>query len=245
MNDLLRYFNENTGGLIHKWQHYFDIYDSHFSRFRDSAINLLEFGVSHGGSLQMWKHYFGKNSKIYGVDINPQCKNLEEDQITIFIGDQSDKHFVSSLTKEFPLIDIVIDDGGHTMKQQINTFEILFPHVTPQGLYVCEDLHTSYRPNFGGGYRRKGTFVEYSKNFIDYLNAWHSRQPQKLAVSEFTKTVHSVHFYDSMLVIEKKPVNQPLHLKTGTARVTSFKVPIQLSVGERLTNWWLKKTSHQ
>jgi cephalosporin hydroxylase len=133
----LRYFNENTGGLIHKWQHYFDIYDNHFSRFRDSAINLLEFGVSHGGSLQMWKHYFGKNSKIYGVDINPQCKNSEEDQITIFIGDQSDKHFVSSLAKKFPLIDIVIDDGGHTMKQQINTFEILFPYVTPHGLYVC------------------------------------------------------------------------------------------------------------
>lgn len=244
MNDLLKYFNENTGGLIHKWQHYFDIYDHHFSSFKGSAINLLEFGVSHGGSLQMWKHYFGKDSKIYGVDINPQCKILEEDQITILIGDQSDKHFLSSLAKKLPRIDIVIDDGGHTMKQQINTFEILFPHVAPQGLYLCEDLHSSYRPIFGGGYRRKGTFIEYSKNFIDYLNAWHSRQPRKLSVSEFTRTVHSVHFYDSMLVIEKKPVTQPLHLKTGTARVPPFKTPTKRSVGERLTNWWIKWTSH-
>lgn len=244
MNDLLKYFNENTGGLIHKWQHYFDIYDHHFSSFKGSAINLLEFGVSHGGSLQMWKHYFGKDSKIYGVDINPQCKILEQDQITILIGDQSDKHFLSSLAKKLLRIDIVIDDGGHTMKQQINTFEILFPHVAPQGLYLCEDLHSSYRPIFGGGYCRKGTFIEYSKNFIDYLNAWHSRQPRKLSVSEFTRTVHSVHFYDSMLVIEKKPVTQPLHLKTGTARVPPFKTPTKRSVGERLTNWWIKWTSH-
>ena len=81
MNDLEKYFHENTGRLIHKWKHYFEIYDRHFSRFRGTDVHILEFGVSQGGSLQMWKNYFGHRCKIYGVDINKHCKSLEEDQI--------------------------------------------------------------------------------------------------------------------------------------------------------------------
>jgi len=78
MNDLEKYFTENTGRLIHKWKHYFEIYDRHFSRFRDTEVHVVEFGVSQGGSLQMWKQYFGPNSKIFGIDINPHCKKLQE-----------------------------------------------------------------------------------------------------------------------------------------------------------------------
>ena len=39
------------------------------------------------------------------------------------------------------------------MHQQIVTFEELFPHVQPHGVYLCEDLHTSYVPPtaIGGG----------------------------------------------------------------------------------------------
>jgi len=76
-NDLEKYFNQNTGRLIHKWNHYFEIYDRHLSKFRGKQPTILEFGVSHGGSLQMWKDYFGESCKIYGVDINPESKQFE------------------------------------------------------------------------------------------------------------------------------------------------------------------------
>ncbi len=95
MNDLEKYFRENKGRLIHKWIHYFVIYDRHFSRFRNKEITILKIGVSHGGSLQMWKEYFGSKAKIYGIDINPLCKDLEEDNIKIFIGSQSDSKFLN------------------------------------------------------------------------------------------------------------------------------------------------------
>ena len=88
MNDLEKYFASNTGKLMDKWKHYFEVYDRHFSRFRGTAVHLVEFGVFQGGSLQMWKHYFGPRAKIYGVDINPHCKQLEEEQVEIFIGDK-------------------------------------------------------------------------------------------------------------------------------------------------------------
>ncbi len=225
MNDLEKYFNNNTNRLIHKWQHYFEVYDTHFSRYRDTDVHVLEFGVSEGGSLQMWKEYFGKRCKIYGVDINPCCKDLEEDRIKIFIGDQEDREFLRSLVKEIPRIDILIDDGGHRMRQQINTFEEIFPHIEDDGIYLCEDMHTSYFKGWGGGgYKRKGTFVEYSKNFIDYINAWHS-QSSKLNVSEFTRTARSLHYYDSILVIEKDIVEKPFDLKTGSPKVKHYIPP--------------------
>jgi 23S rRNA U2552 (ribose-2'-O)-methylase RlmE/FtsJ len=129
MNDLEYYFAANEGRLIHKWHHYFEIYNRHFARFRGTDVVILEFGVSEGGSLQMWKDYFGPRARIVGVDIDPECKDMEESQVEVYIGDQEDRTFLASLRDTLPRIDIVIDDGGHTMKQQIATFEELFFHV--------------------------------------------------------------------------------------------------------------------
>jgi Methyltransferase domain len=225
MNDLEKCFTENTGRQIHKWKHYFEIYDRHFGRFRGTDVHVVEFGVDHGGSLQMWKQYFGPKARIFGVDINPHCKKLSGEQIEIFIGDQEDRSFLKSLAKQIPRIDILIDDGGHTMPQQINTFEELFPYVDEKGVYLCEDLHTSYWPGSGGGYKMRGTFIEYSKNFIDYIHAWHSVQPGRLSVTEFTKTVHSLHYYDSILVIEKRPIEKPRAMSTGTPEIPEYEPP--------------------
>lgn len=225
MNDLEAYFTENEGRLIHKWKHYFEIYDRHFSRFRGKEVHLVEFGVFQGGSLQMWKRYFGDKCRIYGIDINPACKSLEEDRVEIIIGDQEDRQFLASLAERIPRIDILIDDGGHTMKQQINTFEVLFPRIDRNGIYLCEDTHTSYWPSFGGGYRKRGTFIEYSKNFIDYLHAWHTKEAGRFDVNEFTRTAHSLHYYDSILVIEKRPIEKPFHLKTGVRQLPDFHAP--------------------
>ena len=222
MNDLEKYFNQNKGGLITKWDHYFDIYDHHFNRFRGKEVNILEFGVYQGGSLKMWKNYFGNRCKVYGVDINPNCIKAKNDQIEIFIGDQGNRDFLKSLINNIPNIDILIDDGGHRMKQQINTFEELFPHINDNGIYLCEDMHTSYRHNYGGGYKKRNSFIEYSKNFIDYINAWHSRDQKKLKVSTFTKTVNSLHFYDSIIVIEKKIRKEPKSVESGELIIPGY-----------------------
>lgn len=214
ISSLEKYFKDNTGRILHKWDHYFDIYDRHFKRFQKDSLVVLEIGVSHGGSLQMWKKYFGKNVQIYGIDIDPRCKELEERNIKIYIGSQSDREFLRELKKTIPMVDILIDDGGHTMEQQIITFEELFDHIKNDGIYLIEDLHTSYWQQFGGGYQKENTFIEYSKNFIDYLNAFHSRD-QNLQVNSFTKSVNSIHYYDSVLVIEKGKKEKPSHGRTG------------------------------
>lgn len=195
--------------------HYFDVYERHLSKYRGKEIVMVEIGIYQGGSLQMWKEYFGDKAKIYGIDIDPRCKELEEENIEIFIGSQADRKFIRDLKSKIPKIDILLDDGGHTMRQQIVTYEELFSHVKTDGVYLCEDLHTSYWLAWGGGYRRRGTFIEYSKRFIDQLNAYHSRQ-WMFKPNEFTKNAGSIHYYDSMLVVEKKDVTPPTKQTTGT-----------------------------
>ncbi len=215
MGKLKEYFDQNESRLMTKWEHYFPVYERYFSPFVGKEVNILEVGVFHGGSLQMWKDYFGPKAKIYGVDINPECKRLEEDQIEIFIGSQSDRKFLRGLKEHLPPLDIILDDGGHTMQQQIVTFEELYDKVKDNGIYMCEDVHTSYWLKFGGGHKRRGTFLEYCKNKIDSINAFHSRQ-SSFRKDRFTTSIKSVHFYDSIVVFEKDKVESPKEIASGT-----------------------------
>jgi hypothetical protein len=214
MNDLELYFRNNQGRLIHKWNNYFDIYDKHFSKYRGKEVVIVEIGVFQGGSLQMWKNYFGGKAKIYGVDINPECKKFEEENIEIIIGSQSDRKFLKELVKKLPSIDILIDDGGHTFEQQIVSFEELFPYVKKDGIYLCEDTHTSYEMKYGGGHKRQGTFIEYSKNFIDQLYGYFSEQ-KSLKVTDLTKSILSVTYYCGIVVMEKGTMEKPFTEKIG------------------------------
>ena len=174
----------------------------------------------------MWKSYFGEKAKIFGADVNPSCENLEEEQIKIFIGDQADKTFLRRLTREIPRIDILIDDGGHTMEQQINTFEVMYPHIAPHGIYLCEDIHTSYLKSYGGGYGKRGTF-------IDYLHTWHCQKIERFGVSDFMRSTYALHYYIGILVIEKRPVDKPYHRKTGKRIPLSMPTPIPTPLWKR------------
>ena len=213
-NPLAQYFLRNEGRLLYKWHHYFEIYDRHFQRFRGKQPVVLEIGVFHGGSLQMWRDYFGEGAKIIGIDVDPRCRQFEDDATTILIGDQADPAFLAQVRSRFPHIDIIIDDGGHTMTQQITSLGELYPHLQPRGVYVCEDVHTAYQERWGGGLRRTGTFIEFSKGLIDALHAWYF-VPQGEELDVYTAGTYSLSFYDSMVVIEKRPIAAPRVSQTG------------------------------
>jgi hypothetical protein len=205
------YLNPNRG--VCRWYHYLEIFHRHLAKFRGQAPVVVEIGVAFGGSIQMWHHYFGPGTRLVGIDIDPACRQFEEDGTTILIGDQADRGFLAEVRERVPRVDVLIDDGGHGMVQQITTFEELYPHIHTDGVYVCEDMHTSLWPKFGGGYGKKETFLEYSKALVDRLHSWHSLEPI-LQVDEFTRTTHAIHFYDSIVVIEKRRVEQPRQFLT-------------------------------
>ncbi len=194
-------FLTNDQRLIHKWKHYFPVYECHFGRFVNRDTVFIEIGCGEGGSLQMWKRFLGPHARIVGIDINPHCASFAEDQIEIRIGDQSDASFLARIVDEFGAPDVVLDDGSHMMSHIEASFAALYPRVGRNGVYVVEDLHTAYWGEYEGGHNRKGSFIEHCKDLIDELNADHARGA--ISPTDFTRSTLSMHFYDSIVVFEK------------------------------------------
>ena len=199
-NALREYFDKHREGRgIWKWKHYFDVYHRHFSKFIGTEVHLLEIGIYSGGSLDMWKAYFGPKCHIYGLDIEPACKSYEGDRVKVFIGDQADREFWKSVRQQIPVVDIVIDDGGHLPHQQLVTLEETLPHLAMGGVYVCEDIHGA-----------SNDFAAYVFGLASELNAMeiepNDETPLKQVTvhpSKFQSAVHSIHLYPYVTVIEK------------------------------------------
>lgn len=200
---LHRYFLNNANKRLHKWVHYFDIYERHLERFRDARVVMLEIGVFGGGSLEMWKEYLGPDATIVGLDIDPECAKHARDGIDVFIGSQDDPLIIHEIVRKYPQIDIVLDDGSHRMDHTVRTFELAYHRISANGVYIVEDTHTCYWPDYGGGLGRDGTFMELAKAKMDEINAVHSKGA--LAVSDFTRTTNSITCYDSVVVFERRP----------------------------------------
>ena len=94
--------------------------------------------------------------------------------------------------------------SNHRMNQQITTFEEMYEHVKDDGIYLCEDVYTSYWPNFGGGYKNPNSYIEYTKNLIDSLNAYWATEEDDLYPNAFTDSTYSIHYYDGIVIIEKR-----------------------------------------
>jgi hypothetical protein len=230
-NPLLDYALRNAGGrVMNKWDHYFEIYHRHFARFRGQRITMLEIGVFNGGSLAMWRDYFGPQARIVGVDVNPDCAAYAAPGIEIVIGDQGDRGFLRSLVERFPAPEIVLDDGGHHMQQQVATFEEVYPRMHPGGVYVCEDTHTSYLAHFGGGKGRAGTFIETAKALVDRLHTVEGAAGA-MPSDPFTLATDSVHFYDRAVVIERRSRKPPVDAFYGSEAQLKYVAP---SVSGRL-----------
>lgn len=192
----LRHYSQSlaSGRGLWKWEHYFDIYHRHFSRFVGEQVDVMEIGIYGGGSLDMWRSYFGPLSHIYGVDIEAACQAYENDHVSVLIGDQADRSFWGAVKQRLHGLDIIIDDGGHTPEQQQTTLEEMLPFLRPGGVYLCEDVH--------GDANR---FAAFATGLVAELNRM-TTIPGPLyqsRVTPFQSSIHSIHFYPYVVVIEK------------------------------------------
>ena len=214
------FLSDDRARRSRKWHHYFPIYDWHLSRFETKSPTLVEIGVAGGGSLEIWRRYFGTEARIIGVDINPSCKVMEQEGFEIFIGDQNDQGFLRELHQEIGTCDILIDDGGHTSSQCINTFNELYDTVNFGGVYIIEDTLTSLFPRYVDTFSGL-TAHDMAHSVAEKLSWWHItpnnhryKQPPnhrkgEAEVPDITRKVWGVSFYDSVVVFEKRDVPEP------------------------------------
>jgi len=207
-------FYENEGNVMTKYPHYLDAYDPIFQKYRDRKVSLVEIGVGYGGSLQLWKKYLGAQARVYGIDLQ-DCRKFNEPQIEVFVGDQADVGFLKGVFEKIGGVDIVIDDGSHRCEDQIKSFETVFPFVANDGVYIIEDVHTSYRPGYGGGLYCSGSLIEYMKQYIDDLHYAEWGTPR----NTFWRNIESINFYQSLVVVRKTDVNRDGPHTTGLLKM--------------------------
>jgi len=176
---------------------YFSIYQSLFEQYRNKPnLVFVEVGVKNGGSLSMWREFFGPSARIIGIDYNPSAAGMREQGFEIYVADQSSSEFWERFFREVGPIDVLLDDGGHTNKQQIVTVECALDHVKDGGLILVEDTHTSYMKSYGNpsGY----SFMNYAKLAADKIQV--RAYPFKMQPpNRFSKVVHSIAFFESMV----------------------------------------------
>lgn len=153
------------------WYHQYTlIYDEVFAKLREEKIKILEIGVRSGGSMRLWAESFPE-AMVYGIDIAEYCKQSETERIKIFIGDCKDEVLIEEVGKYGPF-DIIIDDGSHFMNDQKTAFSLFWPLLRPKGIYVIEDLYTSYtsRGGDGWGIDNPESTISMLKGFVDKVN---------------------------------------------------------------------------
>lgn len=137
LNDLALKYGNAKGS---NWLNYMTEYEKYFAPLKEKKLTLLELGVGKGTSLKIWGEYF-KQAKIYGIDINPSCKQFEDERTQIFTGLQQDIPFLESVCDKIGgKLDIIIDDCGHRPDNQITSFKFFYPQLKRGGLYAIEDV---------------------------------------------------------------------------------------------------------
>jgi len=182
-----------------KWEKYFDVYEEIFAKYKKKDVKFVEIGVQNGGSLEIWKNYFSNNSQIIGVDLNPECKKFEKENVKIFIGNQSDPLFWDKFFEKAGKVDIILDDGGHTNLDQIITCVNVVDKINDGGILVIEDTATSYIKEYNSS--PKFSFVNFSKKTIDDINFKNDKKMKQFRFS-LNNYVYSMEFFESFVIFK-------------------------------------------
>jgi hypothetical protein len=214
--ELRRIFSRLTN-RSHKVDIYFPVYQALFEPYRAIAnLTFVEIGVMDGGSLLMWREFFGPKARIIGVDQNPIAEKMREQGFELFIGDQASPEFWQKFYREVGPIDILLDDGGHTNRQQIVTVECALDHVKDGGTILVEDVVTSYLKPWGNPSRF--SFMNYAKRAADRIQ---SRSSRELTPDRFFRCCYSVSFYSGMAIfkIDRRLCVDAAEVRAGDAEI--------------------------
>jgi len=123
---------------------YDNLYNTLFSKYKDTCSKFLEIGFSGGFGLQSYSEYF-KNATIYGIDIKDDLSSLIRDNlnsnINIYIGNAKSEETINHFQFEF---DIILEDASHLPEDQIQHFKDYSKFVKSGGIYIIEDVHQDY-----------------------------------------------------------------------------------------------------
>jgi hypothetical protein len=198
MTTSLREIYDSVPYLSIKYDNYFPAYEALLQKYVGRDVTIVEVGILNGGSLFMWRKFFGPKARVIGIDLNPDAREWEKHGFEIYIGDQSSDTFWTELFQKIGKVDVVIDDGGHTNRQQIITSHYAIQNINNGGLLIVEDVHTNYFREFGNPSRY--SFVNFAHRIVDGVNS--RAYSLRRTYAQYSSRVYSVSFFESMVVFQ-------------------------------------------
>lgn len=124
----------------HGYHRFYDRFLQQFSEHNE--ILMLELGYEDGYSIDIWKNYF-KKVRIHSIDI---IDNLENPLVDEFykVDQNSNKELDNFAQQNQEKYDFIIDDASHVPTHQWNTFIRFMSILKERGVYIIEDIETSY-----------------------------------------------------------------------------------------------------
>lgn len=190
---------------------YLDKYEFFLNRWKDDNINILELGVYHGSSMKMWSTYFA-NASVYGVDISEECIQYAGENREVIIQDLGDEDGIRSLGNLHPTI--IIDDASHLWSHQIKALCHLFPALQDGGVYIVEDLGTSFF-SYENQYFADAVVTAYdflaaiaevvtSRTLLRTVHLQADLQPLKQEIETLAEQITMISFIQESCIIIKK-----------------------------------------
>ena len=154
INFLFEYFNSDKGEFFvdqylqpikksHKKipaHAYSKFYEEFFFHKKEEKCNILELGSFYGNASASLFFYF-KYSTIYSGDIFPDLFRYKSKRINNFFVDTSSEDSIKKTLLNTKInFDIIIEDAGHFIKDQIISLFLLFRKLNPGGLFIVEEL---------------------------------------------------------------------------------------------------------
>lgn len=131
----IKRIKEKTNG--HEYDTY---YEKYFNKLKEKQIDILEIGSFKGNATAALYFYF-KNAKIISGDIFPDLFRYKSKRINNFFLDNSkENELIHKLINNNKKFDIIIEDAGHYLKDQIISLFILFRSLKSNGTFVIEEL---------------------------------------------------------------------------------------------------------
>jgi len=153
---------------------YHFLYGTHLGQFRNKEINFLEIGLGCGGhgpgkSLSVWKEFMPKSHQ-YVMEFDVECAEPFRKQVKqLFTGDQGDLNLMKNIGQEVGHFDVVVDDGGHSRRMQVNSLIGLWPFISSGGLYIIEDMYHSFVDVKQTNYKQTYNFKDNDESSIDVI----------------------------------------------------------------------------
>jgi hypothetical protein len=207
MNETLVELGEKFPTDKNKKAHFYTrVYDKIFPD-RYAVRNIMEIGLYHGGSAMLWHEYFPM-AAINMVENNPMLiqaweGNHAKKYPRVHVFPKSIDDYPWGIHKDYKF-DLVIDDGSHEFKDQVDAFERGFQFVRPGGLWIIEDTQFKFEKGYGSNLYHWVWSRLMDLQFDGHgLGNFYKAREEIPTVGKLQRLIYGIQLFKSLVVFER------------------------------------------